>query len=489
VLGTQLHPTPTPSPTSTPPVTATQPISGLVRQDSYRVAPGVRLRFDPNTSTTLEMRGNLICEGVIEMRPARRDVTHTIRFVGVDNRRFVGGGDVPLESDVGLWVIGQGRLDCAGVTTGGTVSAFGETFTVGRNVRIEGTPSGKAHLFIRSSVAQTIVGVALRYMGAAKPTGNSDPQLSSTFVGGRYALHFHKCGEGSRGSIIENCVAYDADNRGFVPHGSHGITLRRNTAWRTRMNGFWWDPSGDSDAGINDTHDLVLEDCIAVDVRNLLTEPPGVAGFTYSGGRNTIARRCRAAGARSWDGEGAGHSWPRSGSGDPTSDEGTRDGFFEDCVSHDNQQGAFIWVKEKIQVVRFRAYRNALDVRQGAYRTRTLWSGASFESPGGYQNQATALRASEGLTIDSSRFVGPFTCSSHAVDAPSDQPVLVRASALEAGVVVDQSNSSEPGRAYYLFDRCNRAGRPLQRGDFTVRARRPGTRIEVVNADGSRFTV
>ena len=47
------------------------------------------------------------------MKP-RPGVTHTLRFVGIDERDFVGGGMDVLESDVGLWVMGSGRLDIRG---------------------------------------------------------------------------------------------------------------------------------------------------------------------------------------------------------------------------------------------------------------------------------------------------------------------------------------------------------------------------------------
>lgn len=79
------------------------------------IAAGERLVFDPNVSTTVTVSGgNVIVEGTLIMRPANPAVVHTLRFTNVNEADFVGGGDVPLASDRGLWVTGAGKLDLAG---------------------------------------------------------------------------------------------------------------------------------------------------------------------------------------------------------------------------------------------------------------------------------------------------------------------------------------------------------------------------------------
>jgi hypothetical protein len=67
------------------------------------VAPGGTLAFDPAASHTLESSGNVIVHGLLDARPASADVVHTLRFVGVDEAGFLGGGLEPVASDVGLW--------------------------------------------------------------------------------------------------------------------------------------------------------------------------------------------------------------------------------------------------------------------------------------------------------------------------------------------------------------------------------------------------
>ena len=107
-----------------------------------------------------------------------------------------------------------------------------EVLNLTRNVIIEGTgdhtPSfeshqnGRAHvIFLAIKQAQTVkYGRARPSPDRARPTTNSQRGIE-----GRYPLHFHHAGDGSRGSLIEGVVARQSGNRAFVPHASHGITL------------------------------------------------------------------------------------------------------------------------------------------------------------------------------------------------------------------------------------------------------------------------
>jgi hypothetical protein len=78
-----------------------------------------------------------------------------------------------------------------------------EVLNLTRNVRIEGTPGGRSHVFIRNDVPtiHTIRDVALRYLG---------PRKGKKKVLGRYALHFHMCGASTKGSAVEATVVRDA---------------------------------------------------------------------------------------------------------------------------------------------------------------------------------------------------------------------------------------------------------------------------------------
>lgn len=73
------------------------------------------LVVDPSSSRRLASRANIVVRGRLTARPANAAVVHQIDFVGVDESRFTGGHtEVPLDEDVGLWVIEAGLLDVQG---------------------------------------------------------------------------------------------------------------------------------------------------------------------------------------------------------------------------------------------------------------------------------------------------------------------------------------------------------------------------------------
>ena len=83
-------------------------VSGLTIQQ------GGELVFHPHHSRTLESTGNVVVEGRLAMQPSSPQEVHRIVFRGVDERAFVGGGMDVLDSDIGLWVMGHGRLRLKG---------------------------------------------------------------------------------------------------------------------------------------------------------------------------------------------------------------------------------------------------------------------------------------------------------------------------------------------------------------------------------------
>lgn len=111
-----------------------------------------------------------------------------------------------------------------------------EIINLTRNVRIEGTATGRMHIFIRSSVPHTIKNVQIRYAGPRKVNGSV-----TEFVLGRYGLHFHHCDDGSIGTMVEGCVIRDCDSHSYVPHMANGITMKGNVAYNVTEVAFWWD--------------------------------------------------------------------------------------------------------------------------------------------------------------------------------------------------------------------------------------------------------
>lgn len=372
--------------TTTTPSDSTQPsVAGVDRQVTGPQPNGFEVPAGQTWEIvgTVETPRNVIVRGTLRMRPGS-----TLRFTGVDESRFVGGGMDPLESDVGLWVVDAGVLDIQGspragwnrtgtdpswqagdeirvapVSGRGSDLAFpafapgspvpqvpgcppAEVMNLTRDVVIEGTPTGRSHIFIRSSRPQTIRHCLIRHMG---PTGKL----------GRYPLHFHHCGDGSRGSLVEGVVVRDSGFRAFVPHMSHGITFRDCVAYTVKSHAYWWDPPDAS-------HDVRFEHCLAAKVISWWESGEGgekfrLTAFFLGIGDGNACVDCAAV-AVGGEADSNGFQWPESGSGR---------WLFEDCVAHNNwANGIFVWDNNGTGHVidRFVGYRNGYNgIDHGAY--------------------------------------------------------------------------------------------------------------------------
>jgi hypothetical protein len=402
-------------------------LSGTVSlTQSLTVTAGQTLRFDPNVNTTVEISGNLVVHGTLEMKP-QPGVTHTLRFVGVNESAFIGGGMEVLETDRGLWVMGSGKLDIVGEpkagwnrlgtdptwdssdelvvapTVQGDYEGFGK-FTLGtpvpradasvpptevinltRSVRIEGMPGARSHVIIMSSVPQTVRYAAFRHMGPRQSLeGGTEGVL------GRYPLHFHMAGDGSRGSIVEGNVVRDSGNRAFVPHSSHGITLRDNVAYDVMDTPYWWDV-GEA------THDSLWEHNFAgvVDADPQSNEHPVLSGFVLGEGAGNVARGNAAAGILG-NTNCSGFHWPSKA-----------DGIWEFAgnVAHNVKcSGIFVWqnTPDVHVITDFVAYRNALaGVDHGAYDNSYVYQDLYLFQNGSYGIELHAF--SKGLNAGQSR--------------------------------------------------------------------------------------
>ncbi|MCA1737099.1 MAG: manganese catalase family protein, partial [Actinobacteria bacterium] len=388
---------------------------------SYVVSAGSLLRFDPAVNTTLEVAGNLVVMGMLEMKPDP-GVTHTLRFLGVEEALFVGGGMEVLESDRGLWVMGQGRLDLVGADKTGwnrtgsdpswqasdelliapsAPNDYGqdgfnayvlgsavpqispavpptEVLNLTRSVRIEGTPTGRSHVTIMSESPQTIRFVALRYMGP-RPMIDGVP----TSVMGRYPIHFHFAGEGSRGSIVEGSVVRDSGNRAFVNHASHGVTFRGNVAYNVIGVPFWWDQGEE-----NASHDSVWEGNLAGLIHAGDEDEFTNAGFFLGLGDGNVANSNVAVGVQGKK-NCSGFNWPSQGSGIWE---------FEANVAHNNEcHGIFVWQNSSRNhfINDFIAYRNAaFGVNHGAYKNNYIYTDLYLleNGAGGVNDHAFAQR-------------------------------------------------------------------------------------------------
>jgi len=416
------------------------------------VEQGADLVFDPDRTVTVRSTGNIIVEGRLTMRPSSYRITHRLVFENVDESNFQGGGMEPLVTDVGLWVMGQGRLDIRGsrkrawtravsdVDAGDTKirlqndpsgwrigdelvitptlpptranfsTAYDEprvkrvdgrtirlsrgtrfehpkahegdrfapeVLNLTRNVRIEGTPSGRSHIFIHSSEPQTIKNAAIRHMGPRQP-GNED--FPTVKVKGRYGLHIHMCGNGSRGSDVSGVVVRDAGSHAFVSHNSHGVTFKNCISHDTWDEPYWWDLVTTNVAfgepPDNFANDITYERCVA----SLVRFDPNERGYLLSGfwlGTSTRENSnkclgCVAVGIRG-NVSSSGFHWPED-------NEGVW--VFRDCVAHNNAfDGIFTWqnTAKRHDVEAFTAYRNGnVGIEHGAYNTAYVYDTATL---------------------------------------------------------------------------------------------------------------
>jgi hypothetical protein len=438
--------------------------------------------------------------GRLEMRP-QPGVEHILRFVDVDESAFVGGGLDPIDSDVGLWVMGDGVLDIRGAgkeawnrlgnsqtwqgqddlvvapiepgdftpkpfTSGKSVPALGdrraEVLNLTRSVRIEGTPSGRAHVFIRSMQPQSIRYATLRYLGPRQAGGES-----TEGVLGRYGLHFHHAHDGSRGSVVQGVVVRDCGNHAFVPHMSHGITLRDCIAYEVFEEAYWWDPH-------DRTNDLVIDGCVAASVHH---DPENhgfrLAGFTMGDGRHLEIRGCvtfAIQGAKN----SAGYVWPEAPSGVWT---------FEDNLAHNNvAAGIFVWqnVGDPQVIRRFTAFNNGLaGVINGAYINSYHYRELDV------RDQESSIQLIAGGRADplgrpqswidvqgGALYVGQHNLS-------AEVPVLVKDCSFPGGVTLSDADG-EPGLLDFVD--CG-----LEPSDFDVLALNPNTIVRVQGSSGTAF--
>lgn len=411
--------------------------SGAVSLPAGFVVPfGEVWDFDPNVSTTVTVEANVVVAGTLQMRPANPGVVHRLVFAGVDEAAFVGGGMDPIETDVGLWVVGAGVLDAVGsaktswaraaasipvsatviemaapvegwqvgdtvvvcptsaptsstfsteydtttiaavsgstvtlaaptgfahpkVTVGPGMDYGAEVLNLTRNVSIGGTAEGRSHGWITSSQPQTISYVEFPHMGPRKLTGGVTfyGPITATVLG-RYPLHFHMCGDGSVGSVVTGCVAYQSGGRGFVPHVSHGVTFDACIAHDVFDEPFWWDQVTPAQA----TNDAVWRNCVA----SLVHYSPyfrgyRLAGFFLGTGVRNVCDGCVAVGVQGAS-TAAGFIWPEAANPQWT---------VSNPVAHNNlRNGFFVWQNhtEPFGATDFACFHNgAAGINHGAY--------------------------------------------------------------------------------------------------------------------------
>jgi hypothetical protein len=352
------------------------------------VPAGERWLFGPN----VRIAGNLRTDaGVIGMRPGS-----SLHLLGADPAEYVGGGmafEPRFARDIGIWVGRRGALDIRGTprtgwnrtgedptwsptdeywiaptepgdfsprrwTPGEPVPRIdprvpaAEVVNVTRDVLIE----GPGHIHIHSGRPQRIEYVTLRRMGISN-------EASGGPVTGRYALHLHHGGNGTRGTVIRGVAAVESRGRVFVPHVSHGVTLIDNVSVNSYAEALWWD--------VGDRSDDVVVDRLAVLGVHMPREVSGRtsqhSAVVLGGGERLAIRNSVASGARG-SAISHGFDWPSGGDNQGAAVWE----FSQGNVAHNSQgSGIRLWFNNAANHVVADAvtYRNAFaGIENGAYR-------------------------------------------------------------------------------------------------------------------------
>ncbi len=484
------------------PVANAATISGSQTRSAFTVAAGDTLVFDPNQNTTLTMTGNLIVRGTLIMKPANGNIRHTIRFTGINENNFVGGGMTPLASDIGLWVVGAGRIVLQGeskpawayswqpswddddaivaapntsgnrttftqVTSTPAKNALGyptELLNLSRNVRIEGTETGYTHVFIMSSQPSSIRNATFRYMA---------PDFGSSDVTGRYGLHIHMSGNGSRGTIVDGLLVRDTKGHAFVPHLSNGITFRNTIAYNVRGEAYWWDEGASSD-------DIIFDRAVVAGMR--ATANPSnshrLGAFYLGQGDDVTVTNSVVVGMRREDGASrSGYIWPED-------DEATW--TFKNNRAHNNEtNGIFVWQNNELPHVidGFIAYYNdQAGVEHGAYTNSYVYKNLTLLANGTAVHSHAMGEPGDG-GVDTQIWSniktrgGTLVIDEHARDAERPVRFLV----CDFGEVqVDDSGGAEPSE--YDFINCG-----LEPSDFDLSGARSDSVFRVQRSNGSAY--
>jgi hypothetical protein len=350
------------------------------------------------------------------MKPGSGDVIHRLVFENVDESGFEGAGMGPtsiedpiLDSDPGLWVMGNGSLDLQGTRrTGWTrdpdqavgwqesdelritpteVEDFesrpwsmgdpvpqaypevpsAEVFNLTRNVVIEGTPEGNAHVFIRSNEPSTIKFASFEHLGPRCECDASENAPEEGPITGRWALHWHHH-HGGEGTIVEGTVVRHAPARGYVPHMSNGITFTDTVAYDVDGAAYWWDPpEEDTDSHTDGT---LWDRALASDVRG----SSFFLGDSLIPSSNRIVDSVAAATVPDeFSTTTAGFQWGSKGDGVWST---------ENIVSHNNRRGIYRWNNHNLLELSDETtlYNNHASFIQGAYGSNHLYDGLTLRS-------------------------------------------------------------------------------------------------------------
>lgn len=356
-----------------------------------------------------------------------------------------------------------------------------EVLNLTRNVSVEGTEGGRAHVMILARTPQHLYYAGLVHMG---------PQQGDAGVLGRYCLHFHMVGDASRGSVVEGLVAERGGNHAFVAHLSNGVTFRGCVAHDTAEDPYWWDLKPEDQTAAVPSDDIVYERCVAHYIKPG-GDPYGLSGFLIGAGSGNVARGCVATAILGRTESSPGFHWPSH-----SRDQNTW--VFEDNVAHNNaNSGIYFWQNDVPRTIvdRFTAYHCAEGILAGAYSNMASYRDTDIYacSHAGMFVVALPGRATRsGETITYERVhVDQAGLSDYAIEI-TDHVVDTERETAMSGCTFKGGNRAQVGlptggefSQLYLFRDCTFEGNEFWLADDL----RPDTRLRVNDAERGSIVV
>lgn len=155
----------------------------------------------------------------------------------------------------------------------------GEIANLSRNVIVESAdPAGpRGHTMYHRASAGSISYAEFRHLGKKDTLG-------------RYALHYHLCGDTMRGAYVLGASVHDSHNRWLTIHGTNHLVVRDVVGCRSVGHGFYFEDGTEVDCIIDRNLAVQAMDGKRLPKQVLPFDDNAGAGFWWSNSRNTFTR-------------------------------------------------------------------------------------------------------------------------------------------------------------------------------------------------------
>jgi hypothetical protein len=154
----------------------------------------------------------------------------------------------------------------------------GEVANLSRNVVVESADKElRGHTMYHRYSAGAISYAEFRHLGKAG-------------ILGRYALHYHLCGDTMRGSYVIGASIWDSANRWLTIHGTNYLVVRDNVGYRSKGHGFYLEDGTEVYNVLDRNLAVAARPAKPLPKQALAFDKNDGAGFWWANGLNTFTR-------------------------------------------------------------------------------------------------------------------------------------------------------------------------------------------------------